>query len=518
MNAELAGRKWAFEIPPAPIPEDQITKTVSADVIVVGEGMAGLCTALSAAEEGLDTRIVTASSKPVGRGGSVYATYSKVMERKGFPRQNLDTFYLEEMAASSFHVDQRKWYSFMNNSETAMNWLVDMLEADGVRVVLEKDNDDDHDSPTYQPAGTHAFLGEEVTFVGAGITLALKALEKNYLSKGGHVDYTTVARQLVRADGGKGRVTAVIAQDKEGGYIRYEANKAVVLATGDFSANRDMMAKYCPGFARYFTTDKVDYDAGFVMKGIFKGEGHQMALWAGAAWQRTFPNAPLVQGSRVCSNQPYGAHRGLRLNRDGERYCNEDINGAYTAHTILHLPGQAAYAIWGTNYATDIEWHAHGSERGTPPRAPGDVIAIWEKEVAAGNMVKAESLAGVIEKLGLPLEQTVKTIERYNALCRSGVDADFHKKAKYLQEIKDAPFYGSPINQYWFFSVLGGPRTNHNMQICDENDVPLGGLYAAGTLIGDMFANCYNFRMAGHNYGCCLTFGYLTGKFIASRE
>ncbi|HHT16843.1 MAG TPA: FAD-binding dehydrogenase, partial [Papillibacter sp.] len=59
---------------------------------------------------------------------------------------------------------------------------------------------------------------------------------------------------------------------------------------------------------------------------------------------------------------------------------------------------------------------------------------------------------------------------------------------------------------------------NHLMQICDESDQPLGGLYAAGTLIGDMFANCYNFRIAGHNYGVCLTLGYVTGKYIAQHE
>jgi roadblock/LC7 domain-containing protein len=56
------------------------------------------------------------------------------------------------------------------------------------------------------------------------------------------------------------------------------------------------------------------------------------------------------------------------------------------------------------------------------------------------------------------------------------------------------------------------------MQICNENDEPINGLYAAGSMIGDMFANCYNFRIAGHNYGCCLTFGYLTGKYIAGNQ
>ncbi|NLO48254.1 MAG: FAD-dependent oxidoreductase [Clostridiales bacterium] len=517
LNAELASQKWAFEIPPEPIPDNMIAETVQAELVVVGEGMSGLCTALSAREEGLDTIIVTASARPVGRGGSVAASYSKIMAAQGYERQEVENFYLQEFAASSYNIDQRKWYSFYNNSETAMNWLIDMLEEDGVSVVLEKDNEDDPCSPTNQPVGAHAFVGSGVTFAGAGITLALKTLEKNYLKKGGRIDRRTVARQLVRGNGGKGRITAVIAQNSEGRYIKYEAKKAVVLATGDFSANRDMMAKYCPAYAKYFINDKVDYDAGFVEKGIFKGDGHQMALWAGAAWQRTFPNAPLIQGSRMCANLPYGAHRGLRINKNGERFMNEDSNAPYTALAILREPGETAFAIWGKNYAYDIDWHAHGSVRGSAATPPETVIGQWEKEVEKGNIVKGATVAEVITKLGLP-EQTNETVARYNAHCKAGFDADFHKKAKYLQEIKDAPFYGAPIGQYRIFSVLGGPRTNYNMQICDENDIPLGGLYAAGTMIGDMYANCYNFRIAGHNYGCCLTFGYLTGKYIAENE
>lgn len=518
MNAELASKKWAFEIPPDPIDDSLISETVHAELVIIGEGMSGLCTALSAREAGVDTIIVTGSSRPVGRGGSVAASYSKIMEAQGYPRQEVENFYLQEFASASYNIDQRKWYSFYNNSETAMNWLIDMLEADGVLVVLEKDNEDDPCSPTNQPVGTHAFIGQGVTFAGAGITLALKTLEKNYLSIGGRVANNTVAKQLVRDDNGTGRVSAVIAQDQTGNYIKYVAKKAVVLATGDFSANRDMMAKYCPAYAKYFVNDKINYDAGFVEKGIFRGEGHLMALWAGAAWQRTFPNAPLIQGSRLCSNLPYGAHRGLRVNRNGERYCNEDCNAPYTALTVLREPGQAAYAIWGTNYADDIDWHAHGSVRGSDKMPPERIISMWEKEVTNGNAVKCNTIAEVIEKLGLPSAETLATIERYNAHCRAGYDADFHKKAKYLQEIKDGPFYGGSLTHNHYFSVLGGPRTNHKMQICNENDEPIKGLYAAGSMIGDMYANAYNFRIAGHNYGCCLTFGYLTGKYIAENE
>ena len=117
MNAELAERKWSFEIPPAPIDESLIAETIEAELVVVGEGMSGLCTALSAAEEGIDTIIVTASTKPVGRGGSVFAVNSKVMRKLGYPKFDISDFYLQEFASSSYNVDQRKWYSFYNNSE-----------------------------------------------------------------------------------------------------------------------------------------------------------------------------------------------------------------------------------------------------------------------------------------------------------------------------------------------------------------------------------------------------------------
>jgi succinate dehydrogenase/fumarate reductase flavoprotein subunit len=86
MNAELASRKWSFEIPPEPVPDSWISETVHAELVVVGEGLSGLCTALSALEEGLDTLIVTASEKPVGRGGSVAASYSKIMAAQGYAR------------------------------------------------------------------------------------------------------------------------------------------------------------------------------------------------------------------------------------------------------------------------------------------------------------------------------------------------------------------------------------------------------------------------------------------------
>ena len=143
------------------------------------------------------------------------------------------------------------------------------------------------------------------------------------------------------------------------------------------------------------------------------------------------------------------------------------------------------------------------------------MIANWEDQVSKGQLVKGDTVEAVAEALGLPVEATMETIRRYNALCRAGKDEDFHKKPKYLQEIREAPFYGCSLSDRLFFTVLGGPRTNYKMQICDAGDEPIPGLWCVGSMVGDMYANCYNFRIPGQNYGACLTFGYLTGKRVA---
>lgn len=518
MTAEKARQKWAFEIPPAPVPENEIKETRCADVVVVGEGFSGLCTALSALETGLSVTVVTGGTRPDGRGGSIFAAYSKAMERAGYPRQEVENFYLQEFASNAFQVDQRKWYKFYNHSEEAMNWLIDKMEAAGFQTVFEDVISEDPMCPDFQPYGTHGFVGGNISAAGRGITLALAVLEKDFLAKGGSVVYHTVARQLERENGNSGRVCAVLAQQEDGAYVRFRASKAVVLATGDFSANPEMMAKYCPNYAKYFPAGQHCYDVGFSPKGLYRGDGHLMALWAGAAWQRTYPNAVMVQGSTAGGNLPYAGHRGLRLNNRGERYCNEDMNAPYTALTVIREPGGEAFAVWGSNYAYDLPWRFLGFRQGDPDAAPEAVIERWEKQVASGRYKKSDTIEGLVEQLGLPREKALAEIERYNELCRAGEDSDFHKKKKYLQELRDAPFYGAPINLFLGFSTLGGPRTDSDLRICDENDVPLGGLYAEGSMIGDMFAGCYNFRIAGHNYGLGLTFGYLTGKFIAENE
>lgn len=521
-----SSQKWSFEIAPEPITD--IAEQIDCELVVVGAGTSGLAAACSGAQSGLNTILVSASTGPVCRGGSNHCTYSKVMEREGVEPYDAEKFYLSELAANSFRVDHRKWFKFYNNSEESMNWLLDMLAEEGYDAVLEITNVDDFDSPTNSPVASHSFISADMTMAGVGQQFAVDTLAKNIETAGGQIFYENIARQLVRGgtpNGTEGCVEGVICERADGTFAQYNASKGVVLATGDFSRDKDMMTKYCP-----WVIDLIDweqaatYDYNFGLQpndpwGLFHGDGHKMGLWVGAAWQKVFPCAPMIQGSWVASSQPYGSHRGLLVNHKGERFCNEDMGGAGEAMQAMQLPNHCAYAIWGTNYAEDAApWYQFGQADGDDPIPVETIIQGWEDNVAAGAYVKADTLEEVVEQLGLPVETTMATIERYNELAAAGKDEDFLKKAKYLQGITDGPFYGASTGAPVFYTVMGGLRTNENMQVCTEDDEPIPGLYNVGTMAGDMFANIYNFRMQGHNYGQCLCFGYLTGKYIAENE
>ncbi len=525
MTAAQAAQKWSFEIPPDPIPDSQIANTVTADIIVVGAGTSGLVCANSAAENGAKVVLISGSKGNIARGGSNHAMNSKTMQAANFPIPDTNEFFRRELAAVSYDVDQDKWWKFANNSEEAMNWLIDKMEAAGYQTVLEIGYTDPNNGPMDMPVGSHSWISKDMTMAGSGQQFVVDTLAKTAQAAGVQVIYQTVAEQLVRENNNTGRVTAVIAKGTDGTYTKYVGTKGIVLATGDFSADKDMMTKYCPmALPLLNNTGDQGYDTGLKVGGLYKGDGQKMGLWVGAAWQKTFPNPPMILvgpgGSGLPAPQPYGGHSGLLINKNGYRYGNEDNTCAYAALTQMHQPDLQAYAIWGTNYAEGAApWYSFGMIRGADPVAPADMLKSWDAAVNAKTMVKGNTVEEVIAALGLPADATKATVDRYNGFCKSGVDADYHKRKELLVPIDTAPFYGAAGGAPTFLTVMGGLRTNLNMQVCDENDQPIPGLFNVGTMVGDYFANAYNFIIQGNNLGTnCVTYGYLTGRAIAKGE
>ena len=520
--------KWEFEIPPAPIADDEIAETVECEIVVVGAGFSGLVTALAAAENGAQVTVVTASDDIVVRGGSMNARNSRVMKELAdeLPLADDTIFLREQLACAGYNVDQRKWFGFAKNSCEAMDWLIDKMEADGFTTVLERGFDLGGDSFFSTPPSSHSWVTDDSGKAGKGSQMnVMDVVYRNAQEAGVTFVFSTPARQLVRED--DGRVTAVICQNVDGAYVKFVAEKGIVLATGDFSANHSMMAKYCPEFLPLCDPEPEtpDYNVGFKFGGLMPGDGQKMGLWIGAAWQKTFPNAPMTFaiGTAGPLNQPYGNHRGLLVNRDGQRYSNEDTHGVFAGVAQLHNPGMETYAIWGANYAQDAApWIIQGSKIGDDPTPPEVMLENWKEGIMLPDpqdVVMADTVEEVVEQLGLPLEATMATIERYNELCAKGVDEDFCKPADQMIGILEPPFFGVKGNPPHFLCVLGGLRTDDRMRVCDADDKPIPGLFNVGTMVGDYYGNIYNFMIEGNNLGAtCLTYGYLTGRDLAKGE
>ena len=512
---------WSFMIPPDPVDENEIGETIENDIIVVGGGMSGFTTAVSAAEQGVKVTLFSTSSAPISRGGSNYARNSKVMKELGIEPFDPVPFYYHEMRAASFAIDQRKWMRGYNNSEEAMDWMIDIARESGLEVIMERDNTFDL-GPNY----AHAFstLGDS-SMVSTGQQGAVEALEAKAKEYGVQIVYDTKAEYLEREGDKTGRVTGVVASKMDGsGYVRFKANQAVVLATGDFSSNKEMLAAYCPMVLPLvgYEQGEIDYNTSFNLTGIYGGDGQKMGLWAGAAWQHAYPAAPMMQGAWGGSHEPCGFHMGLNVNMNTERYQREDISAPYSSNHLLSQPQHIAYGIWTANYPQAIldkghEWYTFGMDYTLPALTPDELVAMWDAGVEDGSYYKADTLDDLADQLGLDAEKLKAVVARYNELCDAGVDEDFHKNPDFLVRIEeDGPFYAAQ-NYATFMTVMGGLRTSVNMEVCDENDEPIPGLFNVGAMVGDMYANTYNFAIPGNSYGInCLTFGYLLGRDLAA--
>jgi len=498
-------RTYSFETPPPPIPAGDIKETIAAEIVVIGAGTSGLVCANAAVESGAKVVVIAASSTPVARGGSNHAFNTKTTRKLGI-KSNVGREFKEEMKCHSFRVDQDKWLLWANRSGEAMDWLIDKMEAAGYQTVIELGNTDPEGPMTMYP-GSHSWLGGDIKSAGRGQQLVVNTLAKTAQDRGVIIHYSTTAVQLVREDNNAGRVSAVIAKTPGGTYTKYVGTKAVVLATGDFT-DEEMVEKYCPWVLPLVKGGG----------GVYKGDGHKMALWVGAAWQKTVPNAPNVLAQVGPETQPYRAFTGLLVNRNAARYGNEDRLGPFAGIAQMQQPDTTIFAIWDRAYAERAApWTPFGSYYGGPPQIPiQTVIEEWETNVKSGRMVKADTLDVLARQLGLPAAPLKATVERYNGFCNTGIDTEYYKRKDLLIPVDTPPFYGASSKLPWLLFISGGLRTNIKMQVLDKNEQVIPGLYAVGTIVGDMYANIYTFLEPGQNLGAnCVTFGYLVGKSIA---
>lgn len=497
---------------PEPIDESAITTTQEADVVVVGGGLAGVCTAASALENGLSVIVLEKNETPRMTGLDFGCVNPTIAKEAGLELSEQEMY---QMARDWIHMSANRARAdivtkFIHESGQAVDWIVEKAQAWGCRPVLAamRSNSDTYYNyihPVEFPDGPLYDL--DTASFGANDVITMLQQE---ITDGGGQYLTNMTAEQLEKEGD--RVTAVVAAGADGSYTRFAASKGVVLCTGDFGANEEMMNELCS-----FDFDSFD-PVGYFNASMNTGDGHRMGLWAGGVFQ-TGPQ-PLML---LPQSYPYFY---LRVNDRGERYCNEDCDSVNMCINQLQQHAGCSWAIWDNKWREEIpaslevsggmSWDQDFREYGTPWSAEVEEAATHSWEEADGLLVKADTIEELASLAGIPAEGLAATVDRYNELAKSGNDVDFGKRRELMTSITEPPFYALRMQTGLCVSV-GGLNVNVDSQILDETGAPIPGLYAVGNTAAGLFGVDYNEApVPGVSLGRCVTFGKLLGEHLAT--
>ena len=504
--APSGGCKPSWEIAPPPIPAGEIKNTVTSEIVVVGAGIAGVVTALSAAEGGAKVVVLEKGKTFSARGFDIAAIDSRIQKKAGI-KINVPEAIRALIKNCDKQIKEELYWIWTRHSGKALDWILDQGAPAGIYAKLSATR---YQGPTYyEYPVTHHVLGGPHEKEAAFADL-VAVLEKNAKAKGVDFRYRTPGARLIRE--GKGPVTGVIG-GATGNYTRFVATKGVVMATGDYGSNKEMLNHFCP------IANHVNLNV-YTPLGANMGEGHKMGLWAGEALQNGM-HAPMIH--TLGGAWPYFF---LHVNKLGLRYHNEDVSCQACCLGMMMQPDGIGWTILDSDFLKYVPqsiplgggffWDHPGrniDEKWTPDQ---DTAALKDN-LDKGLAFKADTFDELAAKMKVPADALKKTVARYNQLVKKGVDEDFGKRKELLFPIEKPPFYGGLMKSA-LLATTSGLRVNTRLEVLDEHDEPLGGLYAVGNVQGDMFAVDYPTVFPGLSHGRCVTFGRLVGLHLAGKE
>ena len=520
------------------IDEAAITETVDTDILIVGAGNGGMFAAAYAAANGLNFRVIEQNANVQDTRHWYGAVDSAAAKEAGEPATDKAKLLSEISRYASGKCDQRVVKTWINESAAMHDFMRSILEdkygwvcdfTSGSEAAWPAENAE-HNTDYLYPVQEHNYMASE-----SASGLPRNELLLQYIQELGYdVDFKTSLAKLEKNS--DGRITGVIAQSTEDDhFIRYNANKGVLLACGGFPGNPYMMEQLDP--LGTSVTTACSYSP------ADKGYGIRAAVWAGAnldkeAAPMLFDRgvvAPGVDGGYVDSDTAFGgkAFPGtirqynpgtqpfLKVNRNGERFANESSPYNDIVYAAAHQPGRVYAQICDANILEDAKrFHTIGCSAQTRNGGEKYIQGKMDEAIEAGALFKCDTLDELADKMGFTgaaKDTFLATVERYNELYDKQNDEDFGKPAYRLSAIRTAPFYGCWLGAS-LLTTEQGIAINEKGQALDNNNQPMEGLYITGDMSGSFFANNYPCLMAGVAMGRTLTFAMKAVKQMAGLD
>jgi len=503
-----------------------------ADLIILGGGGAGLCAALSAAENGCgNTLVLEKRGSATGNsamGGGPFAAESPVQKRQGIDAPR-DKYFKAAVSFANWKINPRVVRAFVDKSGDTIGWLEELgvkfqplpsLPAAAAEVP----------SATRQATrrSLASFIMEPpITYhvpEGEGATM-MKMIRQACEKRGVRILVNTKAEKILTDN--DGRICGILASSLRD-TVRI-ATRCVIIATGGYGDNKELLKKYCPIYR-----DGMEYQG----VPLLTGDGLTMAREVGAAIENAgtlLLEGPLVPTSILLNivgkdgepiKVPLVAFAWeptlLWVNKNGERFITEDDAGPFNGgNAVARQPDNTAFVLFDA--ATVQRIARHGGLRGSPLRnaplaAQQRLLPNLHEELMCqakeGRMKISDSIEEIAHWIGAEPAIFKATIDEYNAACDEGRDRLFAKRPENLIPLRTPPFYALKCSSA-FLDTIGGIKINERMQVISQNGMVIPGLYAAGVITGGWEGETYCALLLGSARGFALSSGRIAGENAA---
>ncbi|MEK4510496.1 flavocytochrome c [Paenibacillus sp. FSL K6-2524] len=446
---------------------------MSADVIVIGAGGAGLAAAQTAKENGASVIVIDKMDRIGGNtalAGGAYNAVDPERQSKQDIEDSLDKHFTQTFKGGDEKANPELVHYLVDNALDGIHWLEGLgLEfSDEVFTVAGALWPRSH-----RPVNEH----------GGFVTALQASLEKNDVE----VLTKTEAKELIIENG----TVVGLKGTSDGAAITIRANKAVILATGGYAASLDMRHKYNPEIPDSVQTTN---HPGATGDGLVLGEQAEANL-VGMEYLQSLPLGDPETGS-LTGWLAKGVESYMFVNKAGERFIREDARRDEMTQALMQQEDSLMYVIADSNTFT--------------PGTKNNFDETIEQLVESGKVVQADSLEELAKKIKVDPKTFTATIEYYNQTVDSQKDEKYGREIL-AKKMDKAPYFASP-RVPTAHHTMGGLEINTNTEVINTAGNVIPGLYAAGEVTGGIHGTN---RLGGNAIADTIVFGRTAGAQAA---
>lgn len=458
---------------------------MTADVVIIGAGGAGLAAAVQANQNGSSVIVVEKMGKVGGNtilaGGALNAVDDR-SETAIKQNDSVEWHYEQTLSGGDYQGDPVLVHTLVSNAWDGVEWLKELgMEFDESKLFTVT-------------GGLWERAHKPVMPVGTGFFDAYN----RYIDTHEGVEVLLNTRATEITVGEDGRVNGVIATGETGNTVTLKANNGVIVATGGFAKSVELRQAYNTQWADLGESIMSTNHAGAT------GDGIKMMMKLGADFVQMgniqlLPLGDPATGS-LSGNIEMNVETRIFINKEGNRFVNE---GGRRDEMTQALFEQTDNYMW---IVMDSDKYPTGDEKNNFNESVNELIA-------AGRAVKGETLEELAAAMNVPAENLIAAVDDFNAHVASG-ETDAFGRTLYETPIDNGPFYAAP-RVPTVHHTMGGVRINQYAQVIDENGFIIPGLYAAGEVTGGIHgAN----RLGGNALTDTVVFGRIAGDSASAAK